>query len=155
MQPNNESLSEADQEEGREVLPPPVAEILKEAGVNPDDPKQLKAAFTFAQSYGGPIPPPSMLAGYDDVVPGLSAEIVAEWKSQKAHRQNLENLTTSGDEKRMDRAQMGAWGIACLGIVASVVAGYLGATVVGSIIAIVTVGGPAAATVLARYMALK
>lgn len=37
-------------------------------------------------SFSGPLPPPAVLAGYDDVVPGLAREIVDQWKAETAHR---------------------------------------------------------------------
>jgi len=37
-------------------------------------------------SFSGPLPPPAVLARYDDVVPGLAREIVDQWKAETAHR---------------------------------------------------------------------
>jgi uncharacterized membrane protein len=52
-----------------------------------------------ATSFQGPLPPPSLLRDYDDVVPGLAAKIVEWTTSQTAHRQKMEERAIGIDEK--------------------------------------------------------
>ncbi|WP_445494341.1 DUF2335 domain-containing protein [Pseudomonas sp. 8(2025)] len=50
-------------------------------------------------AFQGPLPPPSLLREYNDVVPGLAEEIVRWTTSQTGHRQGIENRAMSIDEK--------------------------------------------------------
>lgn len=52
-------------------------------------------------TFSGPLPPPEILQGYDDVLPGAAERIIAMAERQAAHRQDLErrviraNITTA------------------------------------------------------------
>lgn len=52
-----------------------------------------------ATKFQGPLPPPSLLQDYDNVVPGLAAQIVEWTTSQTAHRQQIEERAIGIDEK--------------------------------------------------------
>ena len=43
-------------------------------------------------SYSGPIPPPRMLAQYDQITPGLASRLVAHAESEAQHRREMERL---------------------------------------------------------------
>jgi uncharacterized membrane protein len=45
----------------------------------------------FQASFQGPLPPPSMLAKYDELLPGSANRIFAMAEKQATHRQALEN----------------------------------------------------------------
>lgn len=131
-----------------------IREILGELGINEDDPR-AKIVLTEVQtlvSYRGPIPPPHMLADYDEIYPGLATRIITAWDEQRAHRQRLESQTVSGSETRMDRSQHNALIVSLVGLLIAGAVGIWGSWVAAAIIALVAVGGPSAATVLARYM---
>ena len=51
-------------------------------------------------SFKGPIPPPIILAQYEEVVPGSAERLLAMVESQSAHRQALEKTVVNGDSKR-------------------------------------------------------
>jgi len=62
--------------------------------------QQSKSNSTLvAHSFQGPLPPPSLLADYDAIVPGLAAQIVEWTTSQTEHRQQIEKRAISIDEK--------------------------------------------------------
>ena len=66
-----------------EVLPPEALEKLKELGIDPNDPKvRSVVGVTISSAYFGPIPPPSMLAEYEKVRPGIVDKIV-EWNDMQ------------------------------------------------------------------------
>jgi uncharacterized membrane protein len=96
-------------------------------------------------SFSGPLPPPDILRGYDQIVPGAAARILKMAEEQAQHRQNLERIVIEGGSKR---ANMGLW----LGFILSMVVlalsaalifnGYeIAGTVIGSIdlVSLVTV----------------
>ncbi len=52
-----------------------------------------------ASLYAGPIPPPEVLAQYEDVLPGLADRIMAESERQRAHRQGAEMTLIRNDAR--------------------------------------------------------
>ena len=54
---------------------------------------QLQRKLTFS----GPLPPPSILEHYDQVVPGAAERIIAMTEQQSKHRQALESKVVASD----------------------------------------------------------
>jgi uncharacterized membrane protein len=58
-------------------------------------PSALKAVSRYVQisheSYTSPIPPPSVLAQYDEILPGCADRILKMAESQERHRHNMES----------------------------------------------------------------
>ena len=52
-----------------------------------------------ASLYAGPIPPPEVLAQYENVLPGLADRIMAESERQRAHRQAAEMTLIRNDAR--------------------------------------------------------
>ncbi len=101
-----------------------------------------------------PLPPPQMMAEYRDVIPDLPERIVYWTETQAEHRRSLERARADGAEARMNRGQWGALIVALVGIAASAIVGMFGNAFVASILAVVSVGGPTAAVVLASNSSL-
>jgi uncharacterized membrane protein len=97
-----------------------------------------------------PLPPAPILAEYEKAYPGLIAKFVEWTDSQRGHRQALENLRQERSERRMDRGQIIAGSVALWGLTVAAVVGIFGNPWVAGIIAIVAIGGPTAAVILAR-----
>jgi hypothetical protein len=95
-----------------------------------------------------------MLAEYRDVIPDLPERIVYWTETQAEHRRSLERARADGAEARMNRGQWGALIVAMVGIAASAIVGMFGNPFVASILAVVSVGGPTAAVVLASNSSL-
>jgi uncharacterized membrane protein len=134
-----------------EIIPPELDTALRTAGLNPDDPKLTKAIEISLMMVRGslPLPPPPILAEYEKAFPGLVEKIITWTEEQRKHRQSLERQQTDGSERRMDRGQLIAGGVAMWGLLMAVIAGAWSAPV-GVAIAIVAIGGPTAAIWLAR-----
>jgi Cu/Ag efflux pump CusA len=92
-----------------------------------------------------------MLHAYDEYKPGMGMEVVEWLKDQTRHRQGLERNRTDGSERRLNRSQIFAFVIAMVGLVIAAIASYW-STFVAAVIAIVAVGGPSAASILARLI---
>jgi uncharacterized membrane protein len=84
------------------------------------------------------------------VHPDLPEKIISWSEEQRNHRMKLEIAAANGSEGRMNRGQIFTFIISALGLGLSAVVGIVGSPVVASTIAIVSIGGPAAAFVLAR-----
>lgn len=50
-----------------------------------------------AASYSGPIPPPSMLASYNEILPGAADRILKMAEDQSKHRQDIEKKVIDND----------------------------------------------------------
>ena len=76
-------------------------------------------------TWQGPIPPPDILQGYEDIVPGAAERLLQMAEAQSAHRIQLEKAVVAGDIKS------GYWGLAAGFILSALVIGggiYLIAT---------------------------
>lgn len=137
-----------------ELLPPSLDKALRTAGVNPQDPdvtKTLEISLNMMMARGSlPLPPAAVLSDYNEEFPGLVDKIVQWTDDQRQHRMTLEMRTTIGAEKRMDRGQLIAAGVAGMGLCLAALVGVIGNPYVASVIAIVSIGGPTAAVYLAR-----
>lgn len=97
-------------------FPALLQEALKEPGAQS---QLLSYTAAFAGWWSGPYPPPELLRGYEDVLPGSADRIISMAEKQQQHRQELEKTTVVGASKR---AWWGLW----LGFVISLVVLGLG-----------------------------
>lgn len=142
-QPGQDTLPGGDRGHGsdRDGLSREEAEILDDVG--PDKVGTLmRAVATF-----GPIPPASVLREYPEDV----QKKIVEWAdSEHHHRHRLEGQAADRAEVRMDRSQKGFLVIGVLGLLLSAGVGIWGSPWAAGIIAVVSIGGPSAATALSR-----
>lgn len=134
----------------QELIPPSIDSVLRTAGVDTQDPNVTRALEVMLFSGSLPLPPPSVLSEYERHFPGLVERLVGWTDTQRIHRQSLERLRTEGSENRMNRSQLIAGGIGALGLVCSTIAGVIGNPWVAGVIAMVSIGGPTAAIILAK-----
>jgi uncharacterized membrane protein len=85
-------------------------QIAEDAEVDADSEVQeqllTKAALLYsAQSYSAPLPPPSMLEGYERALPGAAERIFVWVEGQSAHRQSLEKQRLDAEIKAEARGQ--------------------------------------------------
>lgn len=64
-----------------------------------EQPKKEGGRMVMSASFEGPLPPPGVLASYDDVVPGLASRIAGWTTDQTDHRQSMESRAIGIDEK--------------------------------------------------------
>jgi uncharacterized membrane protein len=103
-----------------------------------------------AESTSGPLPPPSMLKGYEDVLPGAADRIFTLMEQQSAHRQELERVALDRNSRSRDRGQFFAFVLCALVIVGGFVAIYLGQSLVGMAAILIAIGGVAATFLTTR-----
>jgi uncharacterized membrane protein len=68
----------------------PAAEILRPHLRNPGQAKQVVAEVATAVLFHGPLPPPDVFKGYDEIVPGSAREILSMAAQEQRHRHRLE-----------------------------------------------------------------
>lgn len=88
-------------------------------------------------SFSGPIPPPSVLAQYNAIIPNGADRILKMAESQSAHRQAMEYRVITWDHVQSTRGMLCGFGIAIVGLVAGTYLGlnghdWLGAAVAGA-----------------------
>ncbi|MYH02114.1 MAG: DUF2335 domain-containing protein [Nitrospira sp. SB0675_bin_23] len=59
-----------------------------------------EASLKKSVSWSGPIPPPSALEGYENIIPGSANRILEMAEKQTEHRIELEKIVIQGDTKR-------------------------------------------------------
>jgi uncharacterized membrane protein len=70
------------------------------------------AARVQTEFFSGPIPPPSLLARYNDVVPNGAERILAMAERQSKHREQLEAQVVAGNLESQRRGSRCAFTIA-------------------------------------------
>ena len=103
----------------------------------------------------GPLPSPAILREYGAINPELPTLVVRQFVAQSTHRMELETLVTHGSERRMNRGQIFTFAVTAFGLGLSALVGIHGSALVASILAIVAIGGPTTAFVLARTFGHK
>lgn len=103
---------------------------------------QIEQAIS--QQYSGPIPPPSMLEGYDRVQSGFAERIVSMAEREQEHRHQLENRGVQGAIDKDKRSQRYALSIVIF--LASLCAGLIfsGHDIAGSVLGGTTLVGTVA-----------
>jgi uncharacterized membrane protein len=152
--PEHSSGAGRTEDKSAEVIPPDVEAELRARGVDLDSPEQRQTVNNVMharlEAYSAPWPSPDMLKSYEQVSPGLS-ERIAEWVfNEQAHRHRQEDEIVRRTETRLDRSQYATLGIAIFGVVVSAGLAVLDKTVVAVVIALSSLGGPAAAMALAK-----
>jgi hypothetical protein len=89
-----------------------VAELLERIEEDPE--REVKHVLeTSLHSFRGPIPPPSVLAGYNEVEPGFAERIVAMAEKEQSHRHDQENKALNQEETALKGSlhnrPRGAW----------------------------------------------
>lgn len=111
------------------------------------------------EGFQSPILPPEVLKSYGNVVPGLDRKLIQWSEEETRHRRTLEREAFDEAKALRDRASklgpaVAILGLACSVLVSSINQSWAGAAV-ATVIAIVSVGGPFAARLLANRWAFK
>lgn len=130
-----------------------IEEVRRVIGEDPEadtDMMLRRITSVVAEYTNGPLPPPSMLKGYEEVLPGAADRIFTLMEQQSAHRQKLERTALDRGSRSRDRGQILAFVLCALVIVGGFVAIYLGQSLAGMAAIIIAVGGVAATFLATR-----
>lgn len=130
-------------------------EISKEHNVEVEDQEEEKLERDVKQyvseiiqsEFSGPIPPPNIIKGYEDVLPGSADRIIQMAEKQMEHRQDMEVIMTRSESRDGLLGVLFAFTLGICSLIASVVivvmvpqnagaisSAVLGVTGIGSII---------------------
>lgn len=112
----------------------------------PSDNRQSIQATSRKVSFSsGPIPPPEILKGYEQTLPGAADRIIAMAEKETNHRHDMEKSTSDKEFREARTGQVLGFLIGCLIIIAGVVMAILGKPWTGAAI----VGGAVIGLVIA------
>ncbi|EFC9335580.1 TPA: DUF2335 domain-containing protein [Escherichia coli] len=135
-------------------------EIEGELVENPNVLEQLLERPQFraivSQTYfRGPLPPPSMLREYDDIVEGAAERIMARSEKEQAHRHEMQKTTVTGTIKKDRRGQWMAYSITLLILLIATVFAWKGNTVFAGTLITVDLIGLASVFIMGRASGLS
>lgn len=102
-------------------------------------------------AFSGPLPHPSILAGYNNIVPGSAERIIAMAESEATHQREMERFIA---EKTFEEVRVGQFfgiGIATVGLGASVLLGIMGHDALAGVIGGTTIVSLATTFVVGRF----
>lgn len=114
-----------------EVVEPAIEKILEAAPS--EKRKEIMEAITVIQqeSFSGPIPHPSLMAGYEQVLPGSADRILKMAELQQAHRFDLEKTSIESQLRSNRQGQIFGFILSFVVILAGVILLLLGMPVLG------------------------
>lgn len=111
--------------------------IIKNNDLEPEEKTRAVVQIIKQESFSGPIPPPQILKGYNDLVPDAAERILRMAEKQSEHRMELERKVIAEQQRQSARGQKIAAVLSVLLIVAAVYAIYEGAyKIAGTIFAV-------------------
>lgn len=84
------------------------------------------ASYTKSEIFAGPLPPPAILAEYDNIVPGCAEKIIDQFIDQGNHRRNLESKVIDHEIRQSTRGLYTACGLVTLALAIGGYSVYLG-----------------------------
>lgn len=94
-------------------------ETIDQSTITPIRPQQINQSITFS----GPIPHPTILKGYEEVLPGSADRILSMTEKEGEHRRKIETELVKNDNIRSYLGQIAGFTIAIVGLGGSI---YLG-----------------------------
>jgi uncharacterized membrane protein len=82
-------------------------------------------------SFAGPLPPPNILRGYNEIVPGAAERLLVMAEKQQAHRMRLESAVVEGNCKSQSRGMNYGFVIAMTVILGGFMSIYVGKDATG------------------------
>jgi uncharacterized membrane protein len=125
----------------RQMVPARQPELTSD---KPSQTAAIQARFQ-GEFFSGPLPPPNLLARYNDVVANGAERILAMAERQSKHRELLEAQVVAGNLKSQDRGTLYAFIIALITILGGIFLIYMGkdasglATIISSLVGLISI----------------
>ena len=101
--------------------------------------RRLEVSASLSQSFSGPLPPPEVLAQYDELMPGGAQRIISLAEEQARHRMGLENFVVKSESTRSFQGLVAGVVVAISFLLGAVVLGLNGQPTAGTIIGTVDI----------------
>jgi len=110
--------------------------------------RRIVNTLTVSHSFSGPLPPPNIVKGYDGVVKNGAERVFAMAESQSEHRIALEKYIVKKELKYNGRAQIFAFVLGVIGLLAATSLAIFGHDFIAGVFATTTIGGLATAFII-------
>lgn len=118
----------------------------------PPPPNSALATLTHQSlSFSGPLPPPGLLAKYNEVIPNGAERIVAMAERQSTHRESLEAQVVAGNVASQKRGSIFAFIICLVALIGGFALLFTGRNVDGLVAIISSLTALAGVFVYGRY----
>lgn len=121
----------------------------------PQPAREKLMAIIAMKSFRGPIPPPEILKGYNDIIPNGAERILLMAEEQSQHRMGLEKKTITEEQRQSSKGQNFGFALGITGILATVFMAYSGHDTVAGIFGTTTIVGLAGVFVYGRHVQAK
>lgn len=106
-------------------------------------------------SFSGPMPHPSILEGYERIVPGAAERILSMAEADSRHMQEMDKAALAEAAKEIKRGQIFGFSIGLAALGASMLAIAMGAPTVAGVIGGTTVVGLVSVFIVGRVVKAK
>ncbi len=120
---------------------------IRQPASEPEEPKAISGsavavhASVKAEYFAGPLPPPELLARYNDIIPNGAERILAMAERQSAHRETLEREVVRGNLASQRRGSIFAFVLALVAIAGGIWLIDVGRNISGLATVISAMGG--------------
>lgn len=143
------------EEEPEESLPKEIQEILDSPDISEKERDRIIQVVRVSKSFRGPLPPPEVLAQYNDVVQNGAERIMKMAENQATHRMTLENQAITSQLSQSKKGQIFGFIIAVLLIGSSVYLAISGYEGIAKVLGGTTILGLVAIFVTGKYLQKK
>lgn len=105
--------------------------------------------------FSGPLPPPQILKGYNEIIPGAAERIMCMAERQAQHRQGIERDSLNAEIRDGRRGQLFGFILAMTAVLGAIYCFSMGYTTGGSVIGLSTVTGLVSVFVYGRHQKRK
>ncbi|GAA4068798.1 hypothetical protein GCM10023065_22240 [Microbacterium laevaniformans] len=128
-------LEGEDPEEARreDEIEPADDDVIEGEPETDDSQKGLHVVHREMRSYRGPLPSPETLERYKEVDSRFPDEILAAFREQRTHRQEMERTLLAGSERRANRGQWLGTGLLGVGLAGGIWVTLAGQSVTGGL----------------------
>ncbi len=95
-------------------------------------PDETRIAIIEAESFKGPLPPPSLFGNYEEILPGSAERILTLAEKEQSHRQNWEMDALTAQKSDVRRGQWMGFGLGMTALIVALLCAYFGFPIVAA-----------------------
>ena len=102
-------------------------------------PDEARSAYIEAESFKGPLPPPSLFGHYEKILPGSADRILTLAENEQSHRQHWEMDALNAQKSDVRRGQWMGFCLGMTGLIVALFVVYSGSSVIVATASIISV----------------